>query len=135
MIEMTLLSAITAEHLQSAARYLSRPASSREMLIFVLFAIVIGAIWTVLFLWDRTRRQVEPVAGPTASLFEELTAALRLSPQETATLMEAAQESQLDSPLPLFVQPERFEPLCAETHPKAGMYRSLRDKLFGKLAA
>jgi|GEM_PF-5619555 len=125
--------AISSDHLQAAARYLSRPTSSREIIIFALFAVVIGAIWTTLFLWDRIRRSTgEPIVEQ-RSLFDQLCATHRLDRQEISILVDAARECGLASPASLFMQPERFNLLCEDSQPRAGTYRPLRDRLFGKV--
>jgi hypothetical protein len=122
----------TVEQLSAAARYMSRPSTSRENLIFILFAMVIAIIWAMLFFWDRFRKLQEPAQEVVKSLFDELCEAHRLSQQDAALLVDAAQECRLSSPAILFVQPEHLALLSGEQRPKGGVYGQLREKLFGK---
>ena len=127
-----LILAASGSWMTTLSRYLSRPGTSRENVLFVLFALVIAGIWVVLFLWDRMRKQH---AGPQVpkTLFEEFCQAHRLSQQEVALLVDAAQECRLPSPNHLFVQPQHLEMLSLDSRPRADVYRSLRERLFGEL--
>jgi hypothetical protein len=127
-----LLLALFDSRLDSVANSLRQ--SSREMMILLLFAVLIGVIWMTIFLWDRFRRTGAAAAAETRSLFDELCAAHRLKSQDITLLAEAARECRLESPASLFLRPERFDPLCAETQPQAEAYQQLRDRLFGNLA-
>lgn len=131
--EPTLLATTTIDQLSAATRYLSRPGSSRETMIFLLFAVVLGAIWTTIFLWDRLRKNADTEESASRSLFDELCLAHRLEHSDIALLSDAALECGLESPASLFVQPDRFDALCTETQPRSEVYRRLRDRLFGPL--
>lgn len=132
--ELTLLATTTIDQLSAAAKYLSRPGSSRETMIFLLFAVILGAIWTTIFLWDRLRKAADAEEATQKSLFDELCLAHQLERPDVALLTDAALACGLESPASLFVQPDRFDALCTETQPKADVYRRLRDRLFGPLA-
>lgn len=132
MLNQWIILATTLDQLTSATRYLSRRSTSRETLIFILFAVVIATIWGTLFLLDRVRKFHGDVPETVRSLFDELCAAHRLSQQEIVSLVDAAKECQLASAAPLFVQPEHLDWLSGEHRPQAEIYKGLREKLFGK---
>ena len=133
MRDEILLLATNSDHLGAAARYLSRSTSSRETLIFVLFAVVILAIWMTIFLWDRLHRLQPAATEPMRSLFDELCQIHNLDRQEISGLVDAAQECRLPSPAELFVRPEHLARLSGDGLPKASVYKQLRDRLFGNL--
>lgn len=129
----TLLLALSGTQLEAVARYLRHTTTSRETMILLLFAVIIGAIWTTIFLWDRLRRSAEAAQVAARTLFDELCLAHRLTGDDVALLQTAAQACRLDSPASLFARPDPFDALCLDSQPKAEAYRHLRDRLFGKL--
>lgn len=128
-----ILAASSSDQLASVSRYLSRAGSSKEYLIFGLFFIVISAIWATLFLWDRLHKLRVVAEEPVTSLFDELCHIHHLDRNEIAALTDAAQECQLSSPALLFVQPTHLDRLSGDAMPKAGLFKPLREKLFGNL--
>lgn len=128
-----LLLAASDNRLSALLRYLGRAGSSRENLIFLLFAVVIATIWLTLYFWDRLRKHPAAQLEAAGSIFDELCQAHRLDRQDIALLTDAALECGLPSPALLFVQPEHLGGLSAEGLSKAGPYRHLRDRLFGPL--
>ena len=123
--------------LEAVTRYLNRAGSYREVLLFALFAVFIGAIWITLFLMERLRKSLPTAAWmkPSRSLFETLCRTHHLDAQEVVLLNAAAGECHLASPSFLFVQPEHLEALSVEPHPNAASYRTLRERLFGPLSS
>lgn len=129
-----ILAASSSDQLASVGRYLSRAGSSKEYLLFGLFFFVIATIWATLFLWDRLHKLRVVAEEPARSLFDELCRIHGLDRQEVMALNDAAQECQLSSPSMLFVQPAHLDRLSGDAMPKAGVFKPLREKLFGNLS-
>jgi hypothetical protein len=114
-------------------RYLNRASTSRENLIFILFAVIIAGIWAALFMWDRMRRMAPATPKVAQSLFDQLCQAHRLDAGDSTLLSEAAREFNLASPALLFVQPDHLTRLSADGVEHAAGYRQLRERLFGAI--
>lgn len=123
-----------ADHyLEVVSRYLNRPGSQHEYLLFLVFAGLIAGIWIMLIALERWRKSQPEPSAPKKAVFDELCQAHRLSSQDVVLLIDAAHECRIPSPSFLFIQPEHLDRLSDPTRPKAAVYRQLRERLFGDL--
>lgn len=127
------LLAVGDSRFSDLVRYLNRASTSRENLIFVLFAVIIAGIWIALFMWDRLRRTALAAPKVAPSLFDQLCQAHRLDSGDSTLLSDAARECNLATPAMLFVQPDHLARLSADGMQHAAGYRQLRERLFGAL--
>lgn len=133
MEQSVLILATSGSRFSEVLRYLGRAGTSRENLIFILFAVIIAGIWVSLFVWDRLRRSSSAHAFAVRTLFDQLCQAHRLGPHDITLLADAARECGLSSPCLLFVQPEHLGRLADDDLQHAAGYRQLRERLFGAI--
>lgn len=129
-----LLLAAGGSRFSEMMRYLGRASTSRENLIFVLFAVIIAGVWIALFVWDRLRRATAATQPKSArTLFDQLCLAHRLDPRDASLLTDAAKDCGLPSPSMLFVQPDHLARMSSDGVQNAAGYRQLRERLFGAI--
>jgi hypothetical protein len=98
----------------------------------LLMLAAVAAVWAALFLWDRRRKRALPTTATSQSLFKQLSAVHRLSPDEVQLVEAAARKLSRTDPLPLFVDPTLWEQLAAADSDPSRRYAALGVRLFGR---
>lgn len=100
----------------------------------VIGAIVVGAIWGLLFALDRFMKKRRSAGDDERVLFNDLCAVHRLTANEKKRMQLIAKKAQIEPPEAVFVMPEVFDRIAsADKDPSA--WSTLRTRVFGEQEA
>lgn len=120
---------------EASRRYMQRSGSLAENWYLIVAAVAIGALWGVLYVWDRYLKTAAPRRTDPRSLFEELCHRHHLDRTRRALLWRAAQRRHAEQPALAFVDPAILSDHAAATDRDAAACADLLKTLFGDPAA